>query len=91
MGVSPVSTLLAGPGRPALHDAKLLVRERNVQARRELQVIPFRSAWRIADIDIRERILPAQPLVELGDGAEIEVPRYCPRLTEVGVEERSSA
>ena len=45
------------------------------------------SGRRIADINIRERILPAQPPVELGDRSEIECAAVLPGIAEVGVEE----
>ncbi len=49
-----------------------LVREGKVQSRRELQIVLFRATGRVADIDVGKRILPSEPLVDLGHGTEVE-------------------
>ena len=46
--------------------------ERKIQPRRKQQVVLLLSRRRIADVDVAERILPAQPLVDLCDQAQIE-------------------
>jgi len=67
------------------------VRERNVQAGRKRDVVPL--DWRIRGQRvvvkyIRQRQLPAQPLVELGDQAEVDCPAQDPHIIGRGAGER---
>ena len=62
--------------------------EGNVQTGRNLQVVLFCREWRIADIDIAERILPAEPFVEFGDGTQVEGAAVLAGIAEVGITEK---
>ena len=46
--------------------------ERHIQSRSEYDVILLLSCRGIGDINVAERVLPAQPLADLGHGSEIE-------------------
>src|SRR5689334_15014599 len=55
----------------------------NIQARGQQNVILALAGRRVGDIDITERILPAQPLVDLGDGSQVESAAKFSRLIEI--------
>src|SRR3981081_2988381 len=55
--------------------AFLLVREREVQPGGQNDIVFLergRGGWRVCNVNIAERILPSQPLAQLGDAAEGE-------------------
>src|SRR5271154_1673688 len=49
------------------------MRKRKVQPGRKDHIIIFRAHWRVGDIDVTELILPAQPLADLRDRAEVKL------------------
>ena len=48
--------------------------KRKIQARREQNVVLLGARRRIGYINVAKRILPSQPLADLGHGAKVECP-----------------
>src|SRR5438270_7311227 len=63
-----------------------LRREGNIQARGQQHVILLRPDRRIGNVDIAKLVLPAEPLADLGDGAEGEGETVVARVLDIGIE-----
>src|ERR1700723_4287420 len=63
------------------------VRKADVDARREDDVVRFRTGdWRIGDVAVGKRRLPAEPFVDLGDGSGVERETVFAGVAQVRVE-----
>ena len=60
------------------------VREREVQAGGQQNIVLLGARGRIGHVDVSERILPSQPLADLGHGAEIERASVLARVLKSG-------
>src|SRR5919109_2756990 len=60
-----------------------LMRECQVEASSQNDVVLLLSRWRIGDVNVAEGILPAKPFAEFGYGAEIERGAVFARITDV--------
>jgi hypothetical protein len=62
------------------------VGEREVQPGGDDQVVVFCAGRRVRDVYVAKLVLPAEPLVDFGDGAEIEVSTVLAGLLQVGIQ-----
>jgi hypothetical protein len=63
-----------------------LVCERKIQAGRQHQVVLLGAGWGGGDVDVAELVLPAKPLADFGDGAEIEGSAVLACVLQIGEE-----
>ena len=62
------------------------VGKRNIQTGGEDHVVLFCAGRRIGHVDVAELILPAEPLADLSNCAEIEGPAILAGVLQIGIE-----
>src|SRR5260370_26379089 len=83
-GLQPLWTYLASTTNlAAILRAAFLMRNREIQPRRQNQVILLRARWRIRHINVRELILPPQPLADLRHGNRVKLSSILPGVRHV--------